>query len=250
MEAMVLQPATDHWFVRVNGLTKTIVILGLLFSVLVVSVKTTQTLVWLILMGVFWTGVALTLNDRFLKLLIRSGVMFLILVMALPFHAQNPQDVVWWQVGPLTVYREGFRLFYTTFLKAFTVLALTLVLLGSTSYTQLLTVLQKMRVPSWILTILLHMLRLFFLMEQELTRMRRAMQARTGKIGFKRKVRILSAFSGVYLARLTERSERTYWAMLSRGFNGKFPFDYPMTFSKHDALFVLLAFLFLGGVVL
>jgi len=121
---------------------------------------------------------------------------------------------------------------------------------GSTPYPQLLQAFQKLRMPGWILAILMYMFRLIFLMEEESLRLKRAIRARSGKLSLNRKFKILSDFSVIYLARLMERSERNYQAMISRGFSGKVRLIAEQPLHKKDLLPLLAPLIFLSGMFL
>jgi len=148
------------------------------------------------------------------------------------------------------VFYSGLLRFMGTFLKAMILLIVSLTLIAATPFSEILRAFKKLKMPDWALSILMYVFRLIFLMEEEGLRMKRAMQARSGKISLKRKLQILIQFSVVYLARLMGRSERTYWAMVSRGFRGKIVLAQESSFRQSDWLFLLAPIVFGIGVFL
>ena len=45
----------------------------------------------------------------------------------------------------------------------------------------------------------------------------------------------------VYFVRLADRSDRTYMAMISRGFTGQFPVTGQLTWQRPDTFFILIS---------
>ncbi len=140
------------------------------------------------------------------------------------------------------------------------VLAL-IILSATTDFLDLLKGLQRMRFPQIFLVLLLFMYRYIFLLREELYRMSMARKARGFRGGrhlFDRiGMRTISYTAGAVLVRASERGNRIYDSMLTRGYDGKVRTLNPLRFGAVAWVFVLLLsflsiFLLLGdlGVVL
>ena len=250
MQLVLQQADQKSWFNRVNGLGK--ILAGFVFCIVVLA-SATQTLgqlSWLALWTIGLMILALRLNARLKIYFLRSALMFFLLTLPLPFKSFTPHDVTLIRFAGLSVFLSGVWHFFSVFLKAMVILTTSLIIVGSTPYPQLLQAFQKLRMPGWILAILMYMFRLIFLMEEESLRLKRAIRARSGKLSLNRKFKILSDFSVIYLARLMERSERNYQAMISRGFSGKVRLIAEQPLHKKDLLPLLAPLIFLSGMFL
>ena len=248
---LALQTANqDCWLCRINGLSK-IATSGLfLLAVLFIKTQSILQVIWLLAWHVGLLVFALKLQPALKGYFLRSAFMFFILVLPLPFRSLVENDWALVQFAGLSVFYSGMLRFMGTFLKAMILLIVSLTLIAATPFSEILRAFKKLKMPDWALSILMYVFRLIFLMEEEGLRMKRAMQARSGKISLKRKLQILVQFSVVYLARLMGRSERTYWAMVSRGFRGKIVLAQESSFRKSDWFFLLTPLAFGIGVFL
>ncbi|WP_457566525.1 energy-coupling factor transporter transmembrane component T family protein [Caldithrix abyssi] len=250
MELILQQTQNDHWMVRLNSLGKMLSAIILIAGILALPFRSSFHLFWLTAWTFALIAVALSINFKLIKYFSRSAVMFLLLTIALPFHPAYAQEAAWIKIDGITLYQSGVQQLAATFLKAMQILAVSLIVVVTTPYTRLLKSLQRFKIPDWVLAILMYMFRLIFLMEQEMARMKRAMNARSAKIGLKRKLQILIAFTGVYLARLMDRSERGYQAMIARGFRGKIEFWDEESWGVKDGILLAISATFFLGVVL
>ncbi|UCD92788.1 MAG: cobalt ECF transporter T component CbiQ [Methanobacteriota archaeon] len=109
-----------------------------------------------------------------------------------------------------------------------------IVLSTTTDFLDLLKGFQWMRVPQIFLNLLLFMYRYIFLFREELHRMIQAGKARGfqgGRHLLDRKgMRTISYSAGATLVRASERGERIYDAMLTRGYDGKVKTLTPLRF--------------------
>jgi cobalt/nickel transport system permease protein len=101
--------------------------------------------------------------------------------------------------------------------KANLCLLTTILLANTTSPTELLCVLQRLRVPWLFMTTLTLMHRYLFVLAEESERMRRARASRTFTPGRLFQWRTLATVAGQLFVRATERAERIYDAMCARG---------------------------------
>jgi cobalt/nickel transport system permease protein len=101
--------------------------------------------------------------------------------------------------------------------KANLCLLVTLLLSQTTPATEMLRVLQRLRVPWLFLTTLTLMHRYLFVLADESERMRRARASRTFTRGRRFQWQTLSSVVGQLFVRASERAERIYNAMCARG---------------------------------
>jgi cobalt/nickel transport system permease protein len=118
--------------------------------------------------------------------------------------------LMWFQPG-------GGWIFAVVMLKANLCLLTTLMLSQTTSPTELLRVLQRLRVPWLFITTLTLMHRYLFVLADEAERMRRARASRTFRRGRRFQWQTLSSVLGQLFVRASERAERIYNAMCARG---------------------------------
>jgi cobalt/nickel transport system permease protein len=109
---------------------------------------------------------------------------------------------------------EGWRVFLALITKS-TLCLFTMILLSNTTpFAELLAVLRRLRVPALLITTLALLYRYLAVLMDEAERMRRARQARTfGRTRWS----VLATVLGQLFVRSTERAERIYAAMCSRG---------------------------------
>ena len=96
-------------------------------------------------------------------------------------------------------------------------LLITLLLSNTTRLSDLLAVLQRLRVPWLFVTTLTLMHRYLFVLADETERMRRARASRTFTPGRRFQWQTLSSVAGLLFVRASERAERIYDAMCARG---------------------------------
>jgi cobalt/nickel transport system permease protein len=118
--------------------------------------------------------------------------------------------LMWFQPG-------GGRIFAVVMLKANLCLLTTILLAHTTSFTELVRVLQRLRVPWLFVTTLTLMHRYLFVLADETQRMRRARASRTFTRGRRFQWQTLSSVLGQLFARASGRAERIYNAMCARG---------------------------------
>lgn len=117
-------------------------------------------------------------------------------------NAWQPQNHVRWQVIAL---------------KSSLCLATVILVSNTTPFSKMLGVLQRARVPALLITTMMLMHRYLFVLVEESERMRRARLSRTFTRGGRFQWRSLSTVIGQLFVRASERAERIYDAMCSRG---------------------------------
>lgn len=117
-------------------------------------------------------------------------------------NAWQPQNHVQWQMVAL---------------KSSLCLATVILISNTTPFSKILGVLQRVRIPALLITTLMLMHRYLFVLAEESERMRRARLSRTFTRGGGFQWRSLSTVLGQLFVRASERAERIYDAMCSRG---------------------------------
>ena len=111
----------------------------------------------------------------------------------------------------------GGKIFAMVMFKANLCLLTTVLLANTTPFTELVRVLQRLRLPWLFVTTLTLMHRYLFVLADESERMRRARASRTFMRGRRFQWQTLSSVVGQLFVRASERAERIYSAMCARG---------------------------------
>jgi cobalt/nickel transport system permease protein len=165
-------------------------------------------------------------------LLPRTALTGLVVVAAVVGGLLAVSRISWWfllkrmlLLEPLVLGVAGLMLFQPGGAKIFTVvmfkanlcLLTTVLLANTTPFTELVRVLQRLRVPWLFVTTLMLMHRYLFVLADEAERMRRARASRTFTRGRRFQWQTLSSVVGQLFVRASERAERIYSAMCARG---------------------------------
>jgi cobalt/nickel transport system permease protein len=169
-------------------------------------------------------GLALAggLSSRwFASRLLRLAPLLVLFSIWLPFMGAG--DGPTWTLGPFTLSVRGFQVACLLCLKALTILALMLVLLGSTAVNDALQAARALYVPGILIHLLLLTFRYLEVFAAELSRLRVALRVR----GYRNRANVASYrtighITGALLVRSSERAERVGQAMRCRGFDGRF----------------------------
>jgi cobalt/nickel transport system permease protein len=146
-------------------------------------------------------------------------VPFLAFAIALPFVARGEHITV---LG-VELSRSGLWAAWNIVAKATIGLAASTVLLSTTSITELLRGLDRLRMPGVITAIAGFMIRYLDVVTGELRRMRIARISRGHDPRWLWQARAVASTAGTLFVRSFERGERIHVAMLSRGFDGAMP---------------------------
>jgi len=127
----------------------------------------------------------------------------------------------------LEVRLEGLWILLGVSLKSLLSVAATMVVVSTTRFHHLLSALQFFLVPKFVLSVLMFMYRYLFVLIDEIVRILRARNARCYALRRKGRLKVAGAIIGSLFLRTYERSERIYFAMLSRGYAGEIKTHYP-----------------------
>ena len=111
----------------------------------------------------------------------------------------------------------GGPLFLSMLAKSTLCLATMILLTATTRFSDLLSVLWRIRVPALLVTTLALMHRYLFVLVEEMERMQRARRSRTFVAGRSATWRNSAQVAGQLFVRCSERAERVYLAMCARG---------------------------------
>ncbi len=112
---------------------------------------------------------------------------------------------------------DGWRTFLFLFIRTNLCLLASVLLAGTTTFTEMLAVLKWLHMPWLFVTTLTLMHRYLFVLADESERMRRARASRTLTPGRRFQWQMLSSVVGQMFVRASERAERIYHAMCARG---------------------------------
>jgi cobalt/nickel transport system permease protein len=146
-------------------------------------------------------------------------VPFVLFVLALPVLGGPPQLTV---LG-LGLSVPGLHAAATIALKATFGLLATSILAATTPLPEIITGLERLRVPRVFTAVAAFMVRYTEVLAAELTRMRTAAACRGGNPRWLWQVRTVTPGLGALVVRSFERGERVYLAMASRGYTGALP---------------------------
>ena len=146
-------------------------------------------------------------------------VPFLLFAVLLPIVGRQPRvDVLWFSLS-----EPGLWAAWNIVVKGTIGVAATVVLASTTSIPQLLSGLERLRVPWVMVGITAFMIRYADVLGDEVRRMNIARESRGGGGGRVGQVRALASTAGTLFVRSYERGERVYLAMESRGYTGTMP---------------------------
>ena len=197
---------------------------------------------WPVVFFGLFTGAALAFYFKvsFMKLLKRlllADLFLLLVILTLPFTTPGK---TWFELGPLSLSREGLALALLIFAKSNAVLLTTYVLLGERSVFELAHALHHLRVPSKLVQLLFFTCRYLSLLEREFRRLLEAAKLR----GFTPQTALRSYRTFAYLMaslflRSYDRSLRVYEAMVLRGYRGYFPVWHHFLWRRRDTFWAL-----------
>jgi cobalt/nickel transport system permease protein len=218
-------------------------ILGFL-GITVVAVSTPATATWAFLLYGLVLFFLLGLSRLPPGFVLRRSLVvvpFVLLVaLFLPFLQQGGGS---YNLGGLTVSGNGLLVLWNVTAKSLLGVISAVILVSTTSFPELMSGLDRLRVPRVFTLVASFMYRYVFLFSEEFLRMRRAMTARNYRGRWFVDAPVLAHLLSALFLRSYARGERVYVAMLSRGYEGVVSLAAPAAFRRADALF-------LGGLAL
>ncbi len=196
-------------------------ILGLLAFSIVTAVTGDRGVLFVAVAAAMFCLVTAHLDKRQVALRLAAVNGFvLFLWFFLPFTTPGEVIIRW---GGLAVHREGILLCLAITLKANSIAAATIALLGTSGIFNLVHALVHLKVPNQLVQLFFFSYRYITVIHGEYSRLRASMKVRCfrPRMGF-HTCRSFANLTGMLLVRSSDRSERIYQAMLLRGFNGTF----------------------------
>lgn len=127
------------------------------------------------------------------------------------------------RIGPLRITDTGLLRFGSTVGRALPALGAAVVLVSTTRFTEVLDALRDLRLPEVVTTSLGLAYRFLYILNDEVDRIRRAARSRNAAAGAAPRRRLWLGITAAALTRSYAHSERTYRAMLARGYQGPLP---------------------------
>jgi cobalt/nickel transport system permease protein len=144
---------------------------------------------------------------------------FVVFALLMPFIATGPRT----EFLGLTVSQEGLLAAWGLLAKGTLGVMASLTLAATTEPRDLLTGLERLRLPQQLVQIMGFMMRYLDVVTDEMHRMRVARESRGFRARSIRQWPVIARSAGALFIRSYERGERVHLAMLSRGYNGKLP---------------------------
>ena len=118
------------------------------------------------------------------------------------------------------IQNDGWAIFFSCIIKAVLIILSLILLMQTTRFNHLLNVLSSMKVPGVIVMLLSFMYRYLFVVEDEISRKKRALDSRSAGRGGWRMLKSTANMAGSLFIHTYERAERIYLAMCARGYKG------------------------------
>ncbi|MBN1793339.1 MAG: cobalt ECF transporter T component CbiQ [Candidatus Omnitrophica bacterium] len=147
-----------------------------------------------------------------------------------------------------TVCYGGWHMFFAILLRACLSVLCTVVFMSSTTFSDFLKALERLKFPSLVIMILSFMYRYIFVIQDELMQMWRAKESRSVGGAKKLHVRALANMIGVLFIRSYEKAESVYISMCSRGFAGGIQTMNHLKLKTADVFFFLIIVAALSGI--
>ena len=126
-------------------------------------------------------------------------------------------------LGPLTVSRDGLLIVWNVAVKSVISVACLILLSSTTQFSDLMHGFERLHVPSFFTTVGAFMYRYIFIIVDEAERMKRARDSRNFRGRWLWQAGVVGRMIATLFLRSQERAERVYNAMSARGFDGTFP---------------------------
>jgi len=125
------------------------------------------------------------------------------------------------RLGPLRVSDAGLLRFGSAMSRSAVALGAAVLLVSTTSFPDLVNALRQLRLPRAVTTSLGLAYRLLYILSDEIERIERAARSRGARPVSGRRRKLLVGIAAAALTRSLARGERTYRAMLARGYHGE-----------------------------
>jgi cobalt/nickel transport system permease protein len=181
------------------------------------------------MIALVWTAAAFS-RIGLVRIFLRSLLAVPFILIALPTVFTKPGVPLFeldMALFALTATREGLMFFVSVLLKSWASVTTAAILTSTTPPLKLLEALKALRLPAILVAVVMLMYRYLFVLVDEAQRLLRARTARSAAIGPRSggtivwRARGAGGMAGSLFIRTIDRSERIYFAMLARGYNGR-----------------------------
>lgn len=135
------------------------------------------------------------------------------------------------RLGPLRVTDGGLLRFGSAAGRGAIALGAAVVLVSTTSFPEVVRALRRLRLPELVTASLSLAYRYLYILNDEVSRLRRAAASRNAAAGAAPRRRLMVGLASAALQRSFIRSERGHQAMLSRGYRGEIPTVTPAAYA-------------------
>lgn len=203
---------------RMNPMTKVIVVLAMVISVAIV--KDINMALFALLLSILMI-IAAKLPVRFVIKRIWSPFLFILLFAAALLLSGGEGEILW-SIGFLDITAESALNAALILIRATAAIIMITVLLATTRFDIIVKVLYDLKMPVFLLQILMFSYRYIFVFSDELDNMRNSMASK----GFRPKLsmRMFSSIAnmlGMLLIKSFERGDEVYRSMIAKGYTGK-----------------------------
>ncbi len=176
--------------------------------------------------------------------LLKIYPMIFLITFLLPFQSAAGQSDKLIVLKQFNIYKSGILNFTIINLKYIAIVLCTLLWTTTTPLDRIIKGFEILGIPDWFLSVMTFMMRMIYLLKDEIGKMHRAFQSRYISLPYFSKVKILAQMSGIYFVRVVGRSEQSYSSMISRGFTGRCPSSVKLNWQFQDSLLTFSGFLF------
>ncbi len=160
-----------------------------------------------------------------------------------------------WQIGSLELILTdaGLLRFLSILTRSWLSVQIAILLVATTQFPDLIHALEHLRLPKMLVTIIAFLYRYMSVLSDEVLRLMRARQARSAILPKQKgggsllwRARTAGNMVGQLFLRSYERSDRIYYAMLSRGYSGHLRTLNPHNLQARDWFFIAISFFFIA----
>lgn len=151
-----------------------------------------------------------------------------------------------YNIGSVRISETGILVLWNTVVKAGIGILSVIILASTTSFAELISGMEALKVPRIFTLIVSFMYRYAFVLTDEFRRMHRAFVSRNGSLRHLGHAHRLGTLVGSFFLRSYDRGEMVHVAMVSRGYSGKMKVAAPPEAGRGDAVFLLTLILLLG----
>jgi len=245
-----LKIKNDSFLVRLDPRSKIIFTALYVINVLIVSPPNLPGLFLILLILISMIFSSGNMVSFYVRKVLKLYPMIFFTTFLLPFSSIIINDRVLFNIGQISIYESGIFRFLDFNIKSILILTSTIILTSTTPYSLLLKCLENMKMPHWLISVLTILFRFIFLLSSEMERMQLAYKSRYIQMPYLKKIKNYGQMLAVYANRVIERNDRTFQAMISRGFSGEIHIMTVLTWKLNDSLIIITGLIFTTMMIL